>query len=177
MKHLLVALVLLASISASCADDAELLKLSDELSALQPFVGNWEINATWESGDKLWARNEYKVELGGKFLVAKTFAKDGDRDPYERYRTIFAWDKKAKKVQAHGFTFDGTTTVTEMKLSKTDDGHVQVESSWKPNDGSVTIRQQLTVVSKKEIKWQVWSRPDEGEETVMMNGTWKKVEE
>lgn len=60
-------------------------KLADgPLAKLQPWVGNWEVNTEWEGGRKLWARNEYKIGLGGRFLIADTYTKDSDGKVYHR---------------------------------------------------------------------------------------------
>jgi len=158
------------------AADKRTPELSKELEILKPFLGTWEVNGEWAGGGKLWARNHYKIGLGGKFIEASTFAKDGDGKVYERYRTIFSFDKKKKSVVSHGFTYDGTTSVVDMKTEKNDSGRSIAISQWTPTNGTTTIKQKTEFVDDDSYRWQVWSRmSDDGDWTEIMNAVWKRA--
>lgn len=151
-------------------------KLVDgEIAKLQPWIGNWEINSKWASGQALWARNEYRVGLGGKFVEADTYAKDGDGEPYHRYKTIFTFDESKKKFVSYGFTSDGKVQVVENKLEQVD-GKVALTSSWAM--GETEVKQTVKILNNDEYAWNVWMRPVEGdaEWAQSMEGTWKRVE-
>ena len=163
--------------SVCCAFDAPPPpeKLADgPIAKLQPWVGNWEINAEWTGGSKLWARNEYKVGLGGKFLIANTYVKDDDGKLYHRYKTIFTYSDKEKKYVSHGFTADGTVQVVENEVTEIE-GKPVITSSWE-KDGT-EVKQTVTMADADGYVWKVWTRPvDQEEWKQAMTGTWKRVE-
>lgn len=154
----------------------EMLK-GKPLEMLSPYIGNWEINDRWSSGETLWARNEYRVLMDGAFVEATTWAKDGDRPPYARYRTIFAWDPEAKALVSHGFTMDGTTETQQMSVM-TDGGSTAIRAEWSMSDAedAARIRQHVHMPQDGAYRWQVWMLPASGDEPVeMIDGHWKRV--
>jgi hypothetical protein len=152
-------------------------ELDENLSPLLPYLGYWEVNSEWSSGDKLWARNEFSIGLGGKFVEARTYTKDEDGTAYCRYLTIYAWDKEQSKIVSHGFTYDGTTSLgLPLETSTSADGKPQLNSMWKPDPKSdAEIKQTITIIDDGSYSWKVWSRPDEdGKFEQIMDGVWKK---
>lgn len=176
MRILLLAFTFLTTAAAAQSPAIQAPELSPDLEPLKIFVGKWEINAKWTSGSKLWARNTYRVGLGGKFIEASTFAKDGEGEVYERYRTVFFWDKVKKTFVTHGYSFDGTVSIVNLKSEKTDDGRTIVESQWNPAGGSMTVKQRLEAIDNDSYSWKVWGREGgDGEWNPMMDGVWKRV--
>ena len=148
---------------------------SGEISKLKPFIGNWEVTTEWANGQTLWARNEYRVGLGGKFVEADTYAKDGNGKPYHRYRTIFTYDESKKKFVSYGFTNDGTVQVVENDVEDID-GKIALTSSWAA--GKTEIKQTVREMSDKQFGWKVWMRPADGESdwNQSMDAKWERVE-
>lgn len=171
-------LLILAIAMTSSAQTTETKpqKLSADFKPLEVFVGEWEVTAEWTNGTKLWAKNDYRIGLGGNFLEATTFAKDDEGEVYERYRTVFLWDKTRETFVSHGFSHDGTVSVTDQKTRKTEDGRTIVESQWTPAGSPMTIKQKLEVIDHDSYSWKVWGRQGaDGEWNSMMVGTWKRV--
>ena len=143
----------------------------------EPFLGSWEINTNWTNGNKLWSRNKYTVGIGGNFVNAVTYAKDGDGEPYQRYFTVFSYDKQKQQFQSYGFTYDGTVTIVDNKVSLVD-GKTRIASQW--DSGNGTIKQEVQMVSKDRYSWKVWMKPanSTGEDwQPLMDGVWKRVKE
>ena len=161
------------------AVDVPVPELDEKLSVLKPFLGDWEIDAKWVGGGDLWAKNEYRVGVGGKFVEARTYAKNEETgEVYCRYLTIFAWDDEESKIVSHGFTFEGKSVLNlYMDVSKTKNGVSEISSTWNPAPGSPSeIKQTITLVNEDHYQWQVWSRPDEKSEySQMMNGVWQRI--
>lgn len=151
------------------------IQLAEDLAVLKPFLGTWEVNGQWSSGTKLWARNIYRVGLNGRFVESSTFAKDGDGDVYERYRTVFAWDKKNDRFITHGFTYNGDVSTVELKTEKTDDGRAVLISEWSPDGSDAKISQRMEIIDAASYRWQVWSqRTPDAEKQEIMNAVWKR---
>ena len=150
-------------------------ELNENLKCFAPYIGTWVIDTEWANGEKLWAKNQYEVGLGGNFVVAKTWAKDGDGEPYERYLTIFAWDKKKNTVVSHGFVFDGSVQKVDMEVATSNDKEL-IRSQWQPNpSGEMTIKQEFSVIDENHFGWKVWSRAnDSADFQPMMDGVWKR---
>ena len=150
-------------------------ELSDNLQCFAPYIGTWVIDNQWANGEKLWAKNKYEVGLGGNFVITRTWAKDGDGEPYERYSTIFAWDKKKNTVVSHGFVFDGTVQHVDVEVEKSN-GQELIRSQWQPDPSSdMTIKQEVSIIDENQYGWKVWSRADDSAEfQPMMDGVWKR---
>lgn len=147
---------------------------------LAGYLGSWEIDATWADGNKLWARNEFTAGLGNAFLDAKTFAKDGDGEVYERYRTVFAFDAASGSFKSYGFTYDGTVSVVDSVAVAGEKGKESITSSWKA--GGQELKQEVQLVDENSYTWKVYVRPTGageakgGEWTQIMDGVWKRVD-
>ena len=163
------------------AQDAETAKstsdkeLNENLKCFAPYIGTWVFDSQWANGVKLWAKNQYEVGLNGNFVIAKTWAKDGDGEPYERYLTIFAWDKEKNTVVSHGFVFDGTVQQVDMEVEKLN-GKDVFRSQWRPTPSSeMTIKQEMSIIDENQIGWKVWSCADDSADfQPMMDGVWKR---
>ena len=163
-------LVVLSCVSSCCFGQGAVEDLRSELNVFNAFIGTWEIDGAWKSGEKIWARSEYQVGMRGNFVEAKTFAKDGDGEPYQRYMTIWRWDQEQQKVISHGFTYDGSYTELETEVSMVD-GKETIESKWDSN--GVTIRQVVQKQDANSYSWQVFTINDDVESQVM-DGVWNR---
>ncbi len=168
LGKLLVLILVLAMAGKTVADDAPFA--GTPLAPLAAFIGNWEINTTWADGTSLWSRNEFTVGLGGRFLEARTFAKDGDGDVYERYRTVYGVDPDTGELISYGFTNDGSVTIVD-NMTVEEDGPA-LTSEWSGN--GTTIRQTVRFTSADEYNWKVWMRGDD-DWTEIMNANWQRV--
>lgn len=153
-------------------------ELNENLKCFAPYLGTWVIDSEWSSGGKLWAKNKYEIGLGGNFVMARTWAKDGDGEPYERYLTIFAWDNAKNKVVSHGFTFDGSVKQVVMEVESSD-GKEIIRSQWQPDPAQdMVIKQEVSLIDEDQYGWKVWSRANESADfQPMMDGVWKKQSE
>lgn len=153
-------------------------ELNENLKCFAPFLGTWVIDTEWSNGGKLWAKNKYEIGLGGNFVMARTWAKDGDGEPYERYLTIFAWDKGKNRVVSHGFTFDGSVQQVDMEVESSD-GKEVIRSQFQPNPvEDMVIKQEVSLIDENQYDWKVWSRASESAEfQPMMDGVWKRQTE
>ena len=152
--------------------------LAPSLSALRPLVGYaWEVDATWSNGNPLRARNEYRVGLNGNFVTADTFVSDGAGGEYQRYHSIFArHPSEAGTLQIHGFTYDGSVDIADMKIIDDGGAHplMRVTGERKMPDGTpVSLRQEMRFTSDTTFTWQVWSVTPDGE-TQLMDGVYTR---
>ncbi|MDJ0711243.1 MAG: hypothetical protein QNJ14_12665 [Woeseiaceae bacterium] len=156
-----------------CSNAGELPLDDTPLWQLAMYVGDWEIDETWEDGTEIWSRNEFRVGLGDEFLEIRTYAKDEEGNVYQRYFTIFAYDKLDQAVKSYGFTYDGTVTIVDnVKL----DGSVadaSVTSQW--GEGDNQFRQTIRIASRDEYSWKVWTGNGNDWEMIM-DGTWNRVD-
>jgi len=151
-------------------------KLQGPIEKLTPLLGAWEIDTAWADGARLWARGEFKVGLGGRFIEGHTYVKDESGKLYERYHTLYGYDAASRKYFAHGFTFDGTAKVVPFELSE-ENGKLVYASQWKLADSADApeIKQKITFDGVHSYHWNVWSRTGDGEWQTMMDGAWKAV--
>ncbi|MAY73503.1 MAG: hypothetical protein CMJ31_02045 [Phycisphaerae bacterium] len=154
-------------------DDAALK--GTKLETLAPFIGDWEIETAWANGMELWARNEYRVVMDGKFVEAVTYAKDGDADPYARYLTLYRWDDEQGTIVAHGFQNDGTVSVRPMQVGA--DGSLSAEWAATENENGPKIKQTVSTPAGDAYRWQVWMlQPGGAGEMQMIDGEWKRTD-
>ena len=138
------------------------------------YIGDWEIDATWADDSALWSRNEFRVGLGGEFLEIRTYAKDENDTIYQRYFTIFAYNKETQKLQSYGFTYDGTVTVVDDVKMEGSVSDATLTSQW--NDGKAQIRQEIQIVSRDEYSWKVWSGDSDGHSWLLiMAANWRRI--
>jgi hypothetical protein len=147
-------------------------KLREELKAFEPFVGTWVIDGNWKDGRPIWAKNVYTVGMDGNFVMAKTFVREGGQKEYQRYLTIWRWDKDAEKVVAHGFTHDGTYSETESMIDLSDEGKPSVSSVTSTKGSPVAIQQTVKLIDENSYSWKVSTSATK--DAVIMDGVWKK---
>lgn len=145
------------------------------MAKLAPILGTWEIDAEWANGSSLWARNEYKVGLGGKFVEAKTYAKNNSGVAYQRYLTVFGYDESSKEYTSWGFTYDGTEKTVPISVEEKE-GKMTLTSEWS-QDESTRIRQSVAIADgDNHYEWKVWQKSESEDWIEIMNGKWKRVD-
>lgn len=165
-----IGVTLLALLSgSSLARDKKPVK-DDPMAALAPFVGEWQVEGKWASGDKLKARGVYAWGLGKKILVAKTFVMDGDKE-YQRYEGIMAWHPAKKSLYQISFAYDGAITETIMETKEKDTIHIGYTPfhEGKPQ----LVRQTLRFTDKDHFVWTVQLKKGE-EWTQLIEATWER---
>jgi hypothetical protein len=160
---------------AAAPDQAAAPKLNEHLALFQPFIGTWEINAQWESGDPLWARNEYRVGMNGNFVLASTWARDANGEIYQRYQTTWRYDPERDQVESHGFTYDGSYVRMDTEIHQAGEGNPVIGSRWKASDDAPWFRQEVQMLDDNTYSWKVWTSPDGNEWIPMMDGQWKRT--
>jgi hypothetical protein len=138
---------------------------------LEPFVGEWTIQAKWDSGAELKARNVYAWGLGNKHVTTKTFIQLPDGKEYQRYDTIMSHSDRLGCFTVYGFGYDGA--VTEHRMDVSEDGRV-FKIGFEPlHAGEPSpIRQTITLAEdRKSFEWVVEANA-KGEWKQMMRGTW-----
>lgn len=169
------AILLFLSISSTMAQEASPAKLVEgPMAKLKPLIGTWEIDTEWKNGSALWARNEYVVGVGGRFIEARTFAKNQSGHVYQRYMTVFGFNENKKQYNTWGFTYDGREQTVPFTVTD-EDGKTVVSSEWEQEPGT-SIRQTVTFVAGGDsYNWKVWQKSDSAEWEQVMDGTWKRV--
>ncbi len=147
-------------------------KLQGELGRLSYFLGTWEINGAWSSGQKLHARNEFRIGLGGRFMEITTSVRDGDGPVYERYRTIYQHTPDG--FVGHGFVFDGTAKSVPVEVTFEPTLKMRTELT----ENGTTVRNDAIRIDDDSYAWKVWVRgADDAEWVSVMDGVWKRVKE
>lgn len=144
------------------------------LGALAGYLGDWEVATQWADGTPLWARNEFRVGLGGKFIEARSFTKDENDEIYERYYTIFAIDPESGTFTSYGYTYDGTVTIVEGIEVDNADGSGTMTTEW--SAGADAIRQTVSVTSDESYNWKVWSKGAEEDWALIMDADYQRVD-
>ena len=147
--------------------------LKKELKSFEKYIGTWVIDGGWKNGDRLWAKNEYSVGMNGNFVEARTYAKNEHGKAYQRYLTIWRFNKDKGAVESHGFTYDGSVDVNETEIDGSGDGHPVFRSKWQQADGSY-IKQEVQLIDDLSYSWKVWTSGDGEQWERIMDGVWKK---
>lgn len=148
--------------------------LRKELKAFEPFLGTWVIDDKWKDGRPIWARNVYTIGMDGNFVMAKTFTKNPDGKEYQRYLTIWRWDKDKEKVVSHGFTHDGEYATTEPTIDESDEGKPAVSSITSTKGSPVALHQTVKLIDESSYRWTVATSASK--DAVIMDGVWRKQE-
>ena len=137
-----------------------------------PFLGTWEIDHQWKNGTRIWSLNEFEIGPGGKFIIARTFTRDGDGEVYERYHTYFSHHEE-KGLVSHGFTYDGSVSIVEGIESFEGKAGPGFTSYWSP--GPAQIKQTIELLDADSYGWKVWTRAEDAQPwTEIMDGVWKR---
>lgn len=142
--------------------------LADEMSALEPFLGTWVVDAAWNHGPTVWSRASYVPGIGGKVVEGRVLVQDGDAPPYQRYVTMFAYDAARETFVAHVFQRDGSVTHSDIRV---EDGTMITE--W--TEGDTKIRDRTTVREDGTMHWVVDVAPGGAAEyQTVMDAVWHR---
>lgn len=148
------------------------------LEPLAPYLGEWEIEAAWSSGEALSATNSFEAMMGGAFVVSETRVSDNGGPEYHRYTTVFAWDAEQEQIVAHGFTSDGSVSRTPMSVDDSVEPPA-ITSQWRVGEGhtGVDIRQSIRLIDAGSYSWGVWTSPAALQEwNQIMDGVWERAD-
>lgn len=169
VRRTMATLVVMTAVATGMSQAQE-PALTGGLAALEPWIGTWEIETQWVGGPTLWARSTYRPMLGGAFLEGKVVVSDDGSEPYQRYRTIMAWDEEREKIVVHSFTRDGRYSTIDLQV----DGRVAT-SSWRMGDAGIEDRVEVAT-DGTTMAWTVWTTTAAGERSRVMDGSWHKTD-
>ena len=177
LSHMLTLTMLLcAPVWASGGEEQRIL--DGMLSRLEPWLGTWQIEATWAGGGTVWSQVEYRPMLDGAFIEAVSYVSDNGGEVYQRYHSVMAAGDWANQVIAH--TFNNRGAYEQTVLSIEGDGIGLVSTTAWGMDGT-QIKERLELTSRDTMHWQVWMRngnaaDDAPDWAQIMDGTWHRVE-
>ncbi|HBS29814.1 MAG TPA: hypothetical protein DEB06_10290 [Phycisphaerales bacterium] len=131
--------------------------LSDAMAPFAPMLGAWEVLTKWPDGVALWSLWKVDASQSGTSIRSTVLARDGDGQPYERYRTFFI-----RSADGDGFeevTFTHTGQVLRAPATMTT-GAVPVFESVTPAGamGPVEFVKQYSFTSPDAFRWLVRAR-------------------
>ena len=135
----------------------------EPLEPLARFIGEWQVEGQWSSGDKLQARGVYEWGLGKKILKAKTFVMNGDKE-YQRYESIMAWHPKKNCLYEITFAYDGN--ISEVVLEPKDEDTLHIGYTPFHADQAQNVRQILKFKDNDHFVWTV---------TMKQGDEWKQL--
>jgi len=139
--------------------------------ALKPFVGEWTIDAKWDDGRPLRARNVYSMELGGRHMRARTFLPQPDGSEIQRYDGFMTWHPEKKSLVQYAFAMDGG--VREQCIETTDGKVFRVGFTPFEQGGESNLHQTIEFLSADEFEWTVEIR-EGGEWKRLIKARWKR---
>jgi hypothetical protein len=168
-RILILAALLVPSTLARADDKAS---AENKLAPLERFVGEWEVEGKWSSGESLHARSVYEWGLAKKIMTAKTFVRDGDKE-YQRYEGVLAWHPEKKSLFEISFAFDGAISEYLIEANDAD----TLNFGWTPfnADKPANVRQVIKFLDKNHFLWTVSLKQGEDWQQIM-EATWKKKE-
>jgi hypothetical protein len=149
---LLAANFWLTKAALSQGDEKKAAKQDDPMALLARFVGEWNVDAKWSTGESLKARGVYQWGLDKKLLIAKTFVTDMDKE-YQRYESIFTWHPGRKSLYEITFSFDGSISEVLIETKEKDTLHI----GYTPfhADKAQPIRQTIRFTDNDHFVWVV----------------------
>ena len=167
---LVVGLWLAGACSAAVAAESH-GALHPSMSVWEPYLGTWEIDATWSGGQPLWSRGVYEPAMDGRFVRVKTYVRDGDGPVYLRYDSMIGAGDEPGTFTIHNFIYDGKIQRADYSVGESGSLHTR----W--SSGESEIKERLDSLSPTEIRWQVWAGKAGAEDwTRLMDGTWHKID-
>jgi hypothetical protein len=162
--------IMLSPVLSPCGDSKQAEK-TDPMAVLAPFIGEWQVDGQWSSGDKLHARGVYEWGLGKKILKAQTFVMNGDKE-YQRYESIMAWHPKKKSLFIISFSFDGNMTENLIESKDADTVHIGFSPFHDGEPGKV--RQIIQFKDQDHFTWRVLLQNDKDWQEII-NATWERT--
>lgn len=145
---------------------------AEALAAMAPLVGEWTIDAVWDSGQPLKARNTYAWGVGGKHLRTATFLPQPGGGEIQRYEGIMTWHQRRESLVAYSFAVDGKVSEFAVDLV----GGKTFRFGFRPWDAGVepTLRQTTELVDADTLQWTVEMRTGT-EWKRLISAPWKRV--
>jgi len=136
---------------------------------LEPFIGEWVIDAHWDNGTPLRARAVYSWMLDGRHMSAKTFVGPPESER-QRYETVMTWHPGEACLVTYGFGVDGG--VTEYRMD------AESPTLWRigfaPLHGKdARIRQTVEFIDADTFEWTVEMNQNDGW-TRLIKAPWKR---
>lgn len=129
--------------------------------AFDELIGTWQIDAVWSDGKALWAQAEYRPVLGGAFVEARVFVRDGDGPLYRRYRSFFAGPDDPGVIIAHTFSADGSHAESRLQV----DGPV-ITTEWSAGNTTIAERMELRAgLAGRFVDAEAWVLERDGQST------------
>ncbi|MEM8962858.1 MAG: hypothetical protein AAGD38_15340, partial [Acidobacteriota bacterium] len=69
-------------------------QLHESVADLEPFLGTWELDATWSHGATVWSKAIYRPIVDGRFVEIKTWVSDNGGPVYLRYHSVLSPGEK-----------------------------------------------------------------------------------
>jgi len=142
------------------------------MAPLERFIGEWEVDGKWASGESLHARGVYEWGLGKKIMKAHTFVRDGDKE-YQRYEGVLAWHPEKKCLFEISFAVDGAVSEFVIEPEGKDTLHLG-RVPFNP-DRPAKVRQVIKFLDKDHFQWVV-SIKDSEDWKPLIDATWKRKE-
>jgi len=141
--------------------------LKGELAAFEPFLGVWELNSNWDSGEGLYAIGHYQSVLGGAAVELRAWVRNPDGTFYERYRSVLRHEQ-GKGLVSYDLIHDGTLRLSEYVM----DGQT-LRTEWS-NTGN-RVKDALTVDGPNVLRWEVQTAPANSDIfTTAINAQWQR---
>lgn len=162
-----VTMAQMAATSVAPVQQASGSTLKGELAAFEPFLGVWEIQANWSTGEPLHAISSYTPTLDGAAVELRTWVKKPDGTYNERYHSVLRHEE-GRGLVTRDLIYDGTLRESTYAMEgKT------LRTQW-TQDG-VTIDDAITLENDNALNWQVGMDQDgSGEFKVIMNAQWER---
>lgn len=126
--------------------------LHPSLEVLRPFLGKWEVTTEWVGDGLLWAQMSNYAELDGRVICSQVLAVEGEKDPYDRYRSFYFRDETGS-LREVTFTYKGTVVSEQFSAERTDGG-VLMTSVFTPGSlASIGIQKKLMISSEWVMHW------------------------
>jgi hypothetical protein len=165
-RMLSLAVLSFVSLSAGPADAPP-----SPISAFDPFVGEWTVDAKWDSGVPLKARATYTPILGGKHIRTATYLPT-EKGEIQRYDGVLTYHHGRKSLVSYSFSVDGEVGET---LVETADGKTFLFgfTPWDPAAPS-KLRQTLQIKNADTFSWLVEMQQD-GKWQRLILADWKRA--
>jgi hypothetical protein len=156
-----------AATSVAPVQQASGSTLKGELTAFEPFLGVWEIQANWSTGEPLHAISSYTPTLDGAAVELRTWVKNPDGTYFERYHSVLRHEE-GRGLVTRDLIYDGTLRESTDEM----EGQT-LRTRWTQN--GVTIIDTITLESDNTLNWQVGMDQDgSGSFEVIMNANWER---
>lgn len=142
------------------------------VAAFSPFEGEWAIDAAWEDGKPLKAREMCTWILGGKHLKYQTFLPTAAGEA-QRYEGVFTWHPELHALVCYSFDVDGG--VSEYRVETADAKVFKIGfSALHPGGKEPNLRQTIEFTGPDTYRWTAELRSGEQWKR-LINADWKRV--